>query len=157
MLGLIPAPLHRAGLRGAFWLRRHWRRVVRPRLAGVSVLACDAQGRLLLVRHSYGSGAWSLPGGGRQRREDPEATARREMREELVVELDELRLLACLEETISGAPHTAHVFAALLRGEVRPDGREVIAARLFAVGELPEDVSAATLRRIALWQEARGD
>jgi ADP-ribose pyrophosphatase YjhB (NUDIX family) len=56
--------------------------VVRPTAFGASVIAQDAQGRVLLVRHSYMWG-WALPGGGVGRNEPPEAAAIREMQEEV--------------------------------------------------------------------------
>lgn len=54
---------------------------------GASCVIVDEGGRWLLVRHSYRSG-WSLPGGGSARAEDPRATARREMGEELGIEVE---------------------------------------------------------------------
>ncbi|MEM8904139.1 MAG: NUDIX domain-containing protein [Actinomycetota bacterium] len=54
---------------------------------GSSCVIVDDEGRWLLVRHSYRPG-WSLPGGGLSRGEDPAETARREMREELQIEVE---------------------------------------------------------------------
>jgi 8-oxo-dGTP pyrophosphatase MutT (NUDIX family) len=56
--------------------------VVRPTLLGASAIAEDDRGRVLLVRHSYTPG-WSLPGGGVDRGEPPEAAAIRELQEEV--------------------------------------------------------------------------
>ncbi len=54
---------------------------------GSSCVIVHEDGSWLLVRHSYRAG-WSLPGGGMARGEDPAATAQREMREELGVEVE---------------------------------------------------------------------
>ena len=72
MLRLIPRSLHRALMPVAHRWRHRWRKLRRVRLVGVTVFVSDMQGRLLLVRHTYGSGGWSLPGGGMSAREDPE-------------------------------------------------------------------------------------
>jgi len=71
----------------------------------------------LFVRHTYGNrGEWELPGGSAGRREAPEAAVRREMREELGVELHDVRevgrveiaghhkrtLLHCFEASVAG-------------------------------------------------------
>lgn len=153
MLYLIPRPLHRLALRVAH-RGRHWLRLVlKPHLHGVSVLAFDGEGRLLLVRHSYGPDAWAVPGGGCKRSEAPDVTARRELMEELGVEIARLILVAAIEETISGSPHTAHIFEARLSGEVRPDRREILEARYFALDQLPDGMSRFTRHRIALWLE----
>lgn len=154
-MSLIPPPLHRAGLRVAHRLRHHFRRVTRVPLAGVSVIATDAAGCVLLVRHSYGRPVWMLPGGGLKRGEAPEAAAERELREELGCGLTEIARIATLEETISGAPHTAYVLGARIAGELRPDRREVMDARFFAFDALPDDLGPLTRRRLEAWRVAK--
>ena len=62
MLRLIPAPLHRRALKVAHSVRGCWRRAVKPRVDGCTMIASDIEGRLLLVRLSYGPDAWTLPG-----------------------------------------------------------------------------------------------
>jgi ADP-ribose pyrophosphatase YjhB (NUDIX family) len=155
MLRLIPPAVHRAALRVAHRLRHNFRRVAKLPLAGVSLIAVDDAGRVLLVRHSYGPKLWMLPGGGLKRGEDAATAAAREMREELGCALENVELIATLEETISGAPHTAHVFAATIREPLRPDRREVIDARFFAVDDLPRDLSNLSRHRIEAWLEQR--
>lgn len=154
MLGLIPRPLHRAALRLAHAVRHHVRRLARFPLAGVSVIARDEAGRVLLVRHSYGPPAWMLPGGGLRRGEAPEEAARRELREEVACGLTEIERVAELEETISGAPHTAYVLAAKAEGAPRPDRREVIEARFFALDALPDDLGTLSRQRLEAWRHS---
>jgi 8-oxo-dGTP pyrophosphatase MutT (NUDIX family) len=150
MLHLIPAPLHRLGLRVAHDLRKRWRRIVKPKTAGVSVIGVDAQGRVFLVRHSYGSGLWSLPGGGLGYDEDPRACAHREIGEELGCTLADLVLAAQFDETLYGAPHRAYVFTAHFVGEPRPDGREVIDSGWFALDALPAELVSFAGYRLRL-------
>lgn len=153
MLHLIPPPLHRWLLRVAHRGRAWLRRVTKRRLEGVSLIAHDAAGRVLLVRHSYGSGQWTLPGGGCHRNEDPADTIRREIREELALELANLQKIAVFDEVISGSQHIAHIFVAEpLAGPV-PDGREIIDAQFFARDGLPSGLSRLTTARLALWLE----
>ena len=56
-------------------------RATRGMTLGVRVVATDADGRVLLVRHTYLAGWW-LPGGGVDRGETTQAAAVRELREE---------------------------------------------------------------------------
>ena len=152
MLHLIPPALARPLLRLAHRLRHRWRKLVRARLAGVSVFVTDLDGRLLLVRHSYGPGGWALPGGGMGRRETPEEAAAREVREEVGCQLEGSRVLERLEETISGSPHTAWLVAARTLDHPRPDRREILDARFFPTHSLPEPLTALTRARIAAWR-----
>jgi 8-oxo-dGTP pyrophosphatase MutT (NUDIX family) len=150
MLHLIPAPLHRALLRWAHRARKRWFRWARPHTGGVAVVSLDNDGRVFLVRHSYGSGRWCLPGGGLRRGEDPLACAQREMREELAVSLEDVELAVQFEETLYGAPHRAFVFTARFAGEPKIDGREVIDSGWFALDALPPDLVSFAAHRLRL-------
>jgi ADP-ribose pyrophosphatase YjhB (NUDIX family) len=148
VLHLIPAPLHKAALRLAHRLRGAMRRWLGLSSHGVALAALDAEGRVLLVRHSYGSGGWALPGGGRKPWEDPEACLRREIREELNCQLREIELFEVRESVLQGAPNRTHVFLARLESEVRIDGRELIAADWFQPTALPEPMVHISRRQL---------
>ena len=150
MLHLIPAPLHRFALRWAHRARKRWFRWARPQTGGVAVVGLDQDGRVFLVRHSYGSGRWCLPGGGLRRGEDPFACAHREMHEELGVALEDAELAVQFEETLYGAPHRAYVFTARFAGEPAIDGREVIDSDWFALDALPADLVSFADYRLRL-------
>lgn len=149
---LIPRPLHRLALNAAYRMRHRWRTMAGMQLEGVSVFVTDPGGKLLMVRHSYGPDAWMLPGGGMKRGEAAEDAARREIREELRCTLDGVKVIESCAETISGAPHTAHLVAARTMDRPKPDMREVIEARFFPVHSLPEPQTALTRARIAAWR-----
>lgn len=150
MLHLIPAPLHRLALRLAHALRKLWWRAAKPRLMGVNVILLDGEGRVLLVRHSYGSGSWTLPGGGLKRGEPPLAAARRELAEELNCAVEDLSLLGMNERRLHGAPCVSHVYAARLDALPQPDGREVSEARFFPRDGLPAGRAAMVDAALAL-------
>ncbi|QIQ85279.1 NUDIX domain-containing protein [Erythrobacter sp.] len=156
---LLPPALHRALLPLAFHVRHRWRLWRGTRLAGCAVVIENGAGEILLLRHSYGPRGWMLPGGGIDRGEEPEAAARREIAEELGIELSRLELVAVIEEVVSGSPHSAHLFAATSTARPRPDRREVIEARFFPADSLPEPLGPVTAARIAAWKaqgRARG-
>jgi ADP-ribose pyrophosphatase YjhB (NUDIX family) len=152
---LLPASLHRAILPLAHRIRHAWRRWRKAPIAGVSVIVTNLGGDVLLLKHSYGADVWALPGGGLGRGEDPAAAARREVREELGIDITRIEVIATLEEELSGSPHTAHLFAATCDQHPRPDGREVTEARFFPSHSLPEPLGRTTRSRIAAWK-ARG-
>lgn len=155
MVQWLPAPLHRAMLPLAHRVRHHWRRWRKAPIAGVSVIVTNLGGDVLLLRHSYGPAVWSLPGGGLGRGEAPEAAARREVREELGVDLARIECVGMLEEVLSGSPHTAYIFTGMCDRQPQPDRREVIEARFFPSHSLPEPLGRTTRTRIAAWR-ARG-
>lgn len=155
MPAILPAALHRRLLPLAHTLRHYWRRWRKTPIAGVSVIVTNLAGDVLLLKHSYGPAVWSLPGGGLARGEDPTEAARREVREELGVELARIEAIGTLEEVLSGSPHTAHIFAAVCDRQPQPDRREVLEARFFPSHSLPEPLGRSTRARIAVWR-ARG-
>ncbi len=136
----------------AHLLRHRWRRWRKVPIAGVSVIVTNLAGDVLLLRHSYGPAVWALPGGGLRRGEDPLEAARREVREELGVELARIEPVGTLEEVLSGSPHTAHIFTGVCDRQPQPDRREVIEARFFPSHSLPEPLGRTTRDRIAAWK-----
>src|SRR5579875_1019747 len=82
----LPVGLKRTGYRTAYNVLRVYWFVRRPEVRGVKCVLTKGD-RVLLVRHTYGDRRWDLPGG-RMRRDEPAVnTARREMQEELGVEI----------------------------------------------------------------------
>ncbi|MEA3263212.1 MAG: NUDIX domain-containing protein [Pseudomonadota bacterium] len=151
MLRLIPRPLHRVLLVQAHRVRLVWWRIRKPLLLGCRVLAFDGEGRILLVRHSYGSGRWMLPGGGIGRGEEPLLAALRELAEETACALEDPRELAVIEEPLAGTINRVHVITGRARGVPRGDGREIVAAEFFAPDALPPNLAEQLQRNLADW------
>ncbi len=151
MLQLIPRPAHRAALTIAHRLRQAWWRLRKPALTGCRVLAFDDRGRVLMVRHSYGSGRWMLPGGGVRTGEDPLAAAVREFREEVSCGLSRAAVFGTVDEPLSGTTNHVHLVCGLADGDVQADGREIIEARFFAATAIPADSAAAIARGLPGW------
>jgi ADP-ribose pyrophosphatase YjhB (NUDIX family) len=116
-------------------------------------IVSDADGRVLLVEHTYLHGWW-LPGGGVDAGETAEAAVERELREEAgVVPTARPRLLSVhANERFFKGDHVLvyHVpnwsrTAAVQRGEI-------LAAAFFDPDALPDTVNAASARRIAEWR-----
>jgi len=150
MLHLIPAWLHRLAMPPANLVRRAWLRISKTDVYGVSLVGFDAEDRLLLVRHSYGTTKWSMPAGGMHRSEDPEAAIRREIHEELGVGLHDLRLVQQREEMLYGARNHVWLFTARVTDTLRPDNREVTHAHFFALDQLPEALEKRVRPRLEL-------
>jgi 8-oxo-dGTP pyrophosphatase MutT (NUDIX family) len=154
MLRLIPPPLHRFAYRIAHAARKVWWRLRKPRVTGCRVLAFDREGRVLLVRHSYGTGSWMAPGGGMRRGEDPLRAGARELSEECGCRLEGAWQVALVEEPLRGATNVVHVVAGSAVGAPVPDGREVIEAAFFAPEALPDRMSGLLRRDLPGWLRA---
>lgn len=150
--GLLPARVHIAALRTAHAVRLRWWRIAGSRVRGCRVLVMDAEDRVLLIRHSYGSGQWMLPGGGLAAREDPVAGGSREVAEETGVRLHVAVALGTTDDP--GSAHETHLVAGWTLDQPRPDGREILEAGFFAIDSLPDRASAKVAARLADWLRA---
>lgn len=112
------------------------------------VVAFDEEGRVLLVRHSYGPPLWAIPGGGMDRGEDPAGAAAREVREELGCGLSDLAEIDVREERIAGSRDAQHTFIARVVGEPKPDMREIVAVAFFDPARLPDNCIRRSRERI---------
>lgn len=154
VLTLIPAPLHRMLYRLAHWARRHVWKVRRTVVEGVRVLALDAQGRVLLIRHSYGSDKWMPPGGGMSKGEDPVLAAERELWEETRCRLVDAREVQVLVEGYHGARNIVHLVVGQAQGEPVADGREIVDAGFFALESLPQPMFEDMAQALPGWVAA---
>jgi 8-oxo-dGTP pyrophosphatase MutT (NUDIX family) len=118
---------------------RAWWFVRRPYTRGVKCAVRDENGRVVFVRHTYGDRrSWELPGGGLRRREDPEVAVRREMREELGIELEGLRAVGRFEAYGNHKRTELHCFEAAPAGgaALRVDAGELAEVR-WALPDAP--------------------
>lgn len=139
---LLPAWLHIAALRIAHPVRLRWWRLTGVTVRGCRVLVQDPAGRVLLIRHSYGSGNWMLPGGGVDRGETPLAAAMREVREETACRLDRVLAIGMVDHRPQERNHEVHLVAGWTDDAPQADGREIVEAAFFALDALPDRLSS---------------
>ena len=114
--------------------------------AGACVL--DGAGRVLLLRHAFRSGSgWGIPGGFLEKGEQPEDALRRELREEVGLELAGARL--AFVRTLARPRQVEIMFCARATGAAEPQGAEIEAARWFAPDALPAELPLEQQRLIA--------
>ena len=132
-----------------------------PRVVGVRAIVADpADGKVLLVHHSYGKPAWHLPGGGVKRRESIESAVRREVAEEAGIDITgPVRQLGTYTNLQEGK--SDHITVFVVEQWRRVDGPDVdddpeIAAKGFFAPTpdgLPETTSPGTRRRLDEWRK----
>lgn len=133
-------------------LRRGYWRVAGPRTVGVRGVVTDGEGRVLLVRHSYGEMGWHLPGGGVKRREHLADAVARELREEagvVVADTSALELFGAYSNLYEGKSDYIVVFAVPAWHRVETHDNEIAACDFFDPAEPPAGTSPGTRRRLA--------
>lgn len=118
---------------------------------GAACALFDPQGRILLVRHSYGRLNWELPGGGALPGEDPRTAAQRELLEETGLDLSPDVLTGVyLEPGHDFGPFLHFVFRAAWREGLVPVAvpPEITKVGFFELDALPRPISDFTQRRI---------
>jgi ADP-ribose pyrophosphatase YjhB (NUDIX family) len=139
--------LHRLALLVYQRLPTSLRRMVVRRVAptfsvGAMCLIERRDGRVLLIRHVYRNRSrWGVPGGLLQRHEEPADCARREVREEVGLDIE---LIGDPAVNVDPTPRRIDIiYRACPVNEadadrVRPSSVEVLEARWFAPNELPD-------------------
>jgi ADP-ribose pyrophosphatase YjhB (NUDIX family) len=134
-----------------------YRYVRRPTVRGVRCVIVRGDDALL-VRHTYGDRRWAWPGGLVRRREDPAATARREVREELGLDLVEWEPLGQLD--YRGSDRARHLVSCFLAQagpeEPRPRRAEIEEVRWAPLNAVPADTLDGTTEIARRALQARG-
>ncbi len=135
-------------LLAAIWLRlpktlRRWgMRATHTRFTVTAAgLVFNDQGEVLLLKHLFRPGSgWGLPGGFIEAGEQPREALRRELREEIGLELEELQIFET--RAFKRLRQIEIVFHCYATGEARPRSMEVDRAVWFAPTSLPQGLPA---------------
>ena len=130
-------------------VRRSIVRATEPHFTvAMAAVVRDEEGRILLLEHVFRPGSgWGLPGGFLAKRERLEDGIRRELREEVGLELDGLEL--AFARALVFTNQVEIVYRATARGEPRPRGLEISGFAWFAPDALPDGLSADQRRILA--------
>ena len=135
-------------LLGVIWRRapkslRRWTiRFSHPRFAVTTgVVVTNRTGQVLLLKHRFRPGSgWGMPGGFIERGEQPEAALRRELREEIGLELEELKLFTV--RAFRKPKQVEIVFTARATGNPDQLSFEIQKAVWFLPAEFPKELPA---------------
>ena len=122
----------------------HWA----GRKLGAAAIVLDRDGRVLMVRHTYGRLNWEIPGGASEPGESVVRTALRELHEEAGVDASAESLAGIYYDADDDAHH--FVFRCRLAdgAEPAPASDEVSDCRFWPPDALPRPISDFTVRRI---------
>ena|SRR5215204_6032070 len=120
--------------------------------ASVGVIITNRDEKVLLLDHHLRPGSgWGIPGGFIEHGEQPEAAARRELREETGIELENLKMLRV--RTINR--HIEFLFRAESDETAEVKSREIKSLGWFAVDAMPADLSP--LQKATVEKVLRGE
>jgi ADP-ribose pyrophosphatase YjhB (NUDIX family) len=130
-------------LLGALWrgapksLRRWSVRLAEPRFTVTTgAVVLDEEGRVLLLEHVFRAGdAWGIPGGFIERGEQPEEAIRRELREEIGLELEQIEL--AFVRTLRRPSQVEIIFRCRARAQLGARSLEIKHAEWFPLDQLP--------------------
>jgi ADP-ribose pyrophosphatase YjhB (NUDIX family) len=143
----------RWGMKVGFELIKMYWFIARPEGEGAKCLILH-QGKILLIRHTYGPRVWTIPGGGRKGVESLEDTARREVKEETGLEIDRLFKLGSWTHRQFHKEDTIHFFfGETWNPTVRIDRIEVEDADWFGPLALPFPVGENVQVVLKLYEE----
>lgn len=114
---------------------------------GAAAAIFDDQGRILLVRHTYGKLNWDLPGGAAEATESAAETALREVQEETGLHAVVERMVG---QVYYDRRYDMHHFVFVCRatGEPVVNSPEISQWGYWPVDQLPRPISDFTARRI---------
>jgi len=99
----------------------------------------DQSNRVLLLKHRFRpGGGWGIPGGFIEAQEQPEEALRRELREEVGLELEDVRLFST--RTFGRAKQLEILFHGRAKGNALPQSIEISKAAWFSLNEIPAEL-----------------
>jgi ADP-ribose pyrophosphatase YjhB (NUDIX family) len=132
---------------GGIW--RHLPGVVRRRVVRIGqrrftvtagALVFDDDGRILLLEHVFRPDSrWGIPGGFLSKGEQPEVALRRELQEEVALEVTDVKFL--FARTLPRPRQVEIYFLCRPNGVPKPSSFEITKAEWFTVDSLPADLS----------------
>jgi 8-oxo-dGTP pyrophosphatase MutT (NUDIX family) len=116
---------------------------------GAAAFIADAEGRVLLVKHTYGKLNWELPGGAGEVGESPVETAVREVKEETGLTVVAQQMTGCYYTPENEMLHFVFQCERFEEDALPcPDRAEISECGFWPVNALPRPISDWTVQRI---------
>jgi ADP-ribose pyrophosphatase YjhB (NUDIX family) len=134
------------------FLKIYWF-IFRPETRGVICLILSGD-ELLLIRHTYGHSAWTLSGGGFKKHETKEEAVKREVKEELGINITPEYMGEFTHRTQHKTDTVSCFVARIEKIEPKIDRLEIKEAKWWNINSLPKNHSMS-LQRVILMHKSR--
>jgi len=125
--------------------------IFQPATFGVRLLLIN-DGKVLLVSHTYiPGGRWMMPGGGLGRGDTYESAIKRELKEELNIDMANIELAGVYMNQTEGKRDNVILFRsedAVNEVNIKIDPAEIIEYKFHDLDNLPDDIADGHRRRI---------
>lgn len=111
----------------------------------------ECEGKILMIKNAYGKSAWTFPGGAVNKNELPETAAKREMMEEVGIQIYRLKKIGELLNTREYKKDTIHCYTGnISEGALKIDQYEILEAGWFSKDDLPVGISSIAKQILSL-------
>ncbi|SDS50629.1 ADP-ribose pyrophosphatase YjhB, NUDIX family [Paenibacillaceae bacterium GAS479] len=115
---------------------------------GAAAVILDSEGRILLVKHSYGKNNWELPGGKSEEKESAQDTAKREVLEEVGLTVEVGQLTGIYYDPGYDMHHFVFISTTDDDQKPEPSSPEILECGYYSIEDLPKPISDFTYKRI---------
>lgn len=138
-----------------YFFRLYWF-IFRPKTRGVNCII-QFGNKILFIRHSYGSKKWTIPGGGVERKETFEEAARREVKEEVDIDLNNIKKIG---EYVNNKEYKEDYVQCFLSEVDDPyfkiDNFEISDAKWATLDEIPEPYGTRLIQIMGYVKNEKG-
>lgn len=126
--------------------------IARPETRGAKCLI-EHDGKILMIRNSYGRKYWTFPGGYVEKNESPKEGAIREAHEEVGIRVADATLLGSYASNREYKRDMVHCFYAKVTSpEYTIDPIEIAEAKWFPLDQLPERCGSSVPRIMEMYK-----
>lgn len=125
--------------------------IFRPKTQGAKVII-ECEDEILMIQNTYGKNVWAFPGGGIKKYEKPEETAQREVKEEVGIDISQLKYIGKILNTREYKRDEVFCYITSVGNKhVSADTREVKQAQWFNKQQIPHNISSVAHEVLNLW------
>ncbi|MFH1308733.1 MAG: NUDIX hydrolase [Patescibacteria group bacterium] len=127
--------------------------IFRPETSGTKCII-EYKNRVLFIRNNYGRKRWTFPGGRINKGEIPEQTIKREIKEEVGLDISDLKLLDIFISTAEYKKDKVYLYLAKSnKKDLIIDNIEILQAKWLNIDNYPKPIGQIALKMIKIYNK----